>query len=92
MSNRLLTSKHYKWRRWLFISAVAVQLLVASASIVLMSSVRVVVSGESLWSKGLYVAFSNLHQYADTGAAQDYIRFQEALSIPLGVGKAREAL
>ena len=92
MSNRLLTSKHYKWRRWLFISAVAVQLLVASASIVLMSSVRVVVSGESLWSKGLYVAFSNLHQYADSGAAQDYIRFQEALSIPLGVGKAREAL
>lgn len=92
MPSRILTSRPYRWRRWLFISAVAVQLLVASASIVLMSSVRVVVSGESLWSKGLYAAFVNLHKYAETGAMQDYVNFQESLSIPLGVGTARQAL
>jgi diguanylate cyclase (GGDEF)-like protein len=92
MPGTSLTSKPYKWRRWLFISAVAVQLVVAITSILLMSSVRVVVSGESLWSKGLYAAFMHLQRYAEVGSHQEYIDFQKALSIPLGVGRARQAL
>ena len=87
-----LTSKPYKWRRWLFISAVAVQLMVAIASIILMSSVRVVVSGESLWSKGVYAAFMHLQRYAEAGDTKEYLDFTAALSIPLGVGQTREAL
>lgn len=86
------TTKPYKWRRWLFISAVAVQLLVAVTSILLMSSVRAVVSGESLWTKGLYAAFMHLQRYADEGNPQDFVDFQASLSIPLGVGQARAAL
>ncbi|WP_312565898.1 EAL domain-containing protein [Comamonas sp.] len=85
-------SKTYKWRRWIFISAVAVQLLVASGSIALMSSVRVVVSGESLWSKGLAAAVMHLQRYAETGNPKDYTEFQNSLSIPLGVGEARKVL
>ena len=86
------TSKPYRWHRWLFISAVAVQLLVAIASILLMSSVRAVVSGESLWSKGLNAAFIHLHQYAQTGDPKDFESFERSLAIPLGVGQARQAL
>lgn len=86
------SGKLYIWRRWLFISAVAVQLLVAAISILLMSSVRVVVTGESLWSKGFYAAFMHLQRYAETGAAQEYLDFQSALSIPLGDSEARKAL
>lgn len=92
MHGNPLTTKPYKWRRWLFISAVAVQLIVAIASILLMSSVRVVVSGESLWSKGLYGALMHLQRYAEVGTPQEYVDFKTALSIPLGVGRARESL
>ena len=92
MPGRTMTSKPHKWRRWLFISAVAVQLVVAITSILLMSSVRAVVSGESLWSKGVYAAFMHLQRYAETGASHEYGDFQSALSIPLGVSEARKAL
>jgi diguanylate cyclase (GGDEF)-like protein/PAS domain S-box-containing protein len=85
-------SKTYTWRRWIFISAVAVQLLVASSSIALMSSVRVVVSGESLWSKGFSSAVMHLQRYAETGNLQDYADFQKSLSIPIGMGEARQVL
>lgn len=85
-------SKTYTWRRWIFISAVAVQLLVASSSIALMSSVRVVVSGESLWSKGFSSAVMHLQRYAETGNLQDYTDFQKSLSIPIGMGEARQVL
>lgn len=85
-------SKTYTWRRWIFISAVAVQLLVASSSIALMSSVRVVVSGESLWSKGFSSAVMHLQRYAETGNPQDYTDFQKSLSIPIGMGEARQVL
>ena len=46
MTGHTPSSRIHPWRRWLFIVAVAVQLLVACASIVLISSVRVVVTGE----------------------------------------------
>ena len=82
----------YPWHRWLLISAVAVQLLVASSSIVLMSSVRALVGGESLWSKGLSASFLYLNHYADTGDIADYQRFLTSLAIPLGDAQARQAL
>lgn len=92
MASNIITSNSYKWRRWLFICAVAVQLIVASGSIVLISAVRVVVSGESLWSKGFSASLMHLQRYAETGAEQDYSSFKQALSIPLGVGVARQTL
>lgn len=92
MPNPPPASKAYTQRRWLFISAVGVQLLVACSSIVLMASVRVVMGGESLWSKGFNTAALHLHHYAETGNTQDFLDFQDALTAPLGVAKAREAL
>lgn len=81
-----------EWRRWAFICAVLVQLMVACISIMLMSALRVVVGGESLWSKGLHEALIHLTAYADKGNPQAFQDFQRALSIPLGVGQARQAL
>lgn len=92
MPNEQLPPHPFKWRRWLFISAVAVQLCVAIFSILLISSVRVVVSGESLWSKGVYAALVHLNRFAETGSPRDYEDFEGALSIPLGVSMARHAL
>lgn len=86
------SSKLYTWRRWLFISAIAVQFLVAAASILLISSIRVVVSGESLWSKGLYAGLMHLERYAETGSAQAYLDFQSAIAIPMGDSATRKAL
>lgn len=85
-------NKTYKWRRWLFISAVAIQLMVAIASIVLLSAVRIVVSGESLWAKGMHAAVMHLQRYATTAAPQEFIDFRNAIAIPLGVSTARQAL
>ena len=85
-------NKTYKWRRWLFISAVAIQLTVAIASIVLLSAVRIVVSGESLWAKGMHAAVMHLQRYATTAAPQEFIDFRNAIAIPLGVSTARQAL
>lgn len=92
MPSHHLASTKYTWRRWLFICAVAVQLAVAGGSILLMSSVRVIVSGESLWSKGLSAALLHLQRYAETGVPQDFIKFQQSLAIPLGAGTARKIL
>jgi len=72
MPSQTSASKAYTRRRWLFITAVGVQLLVACISIVLMTSVRVVVGGESLWSKGFNAAALHLNQYAETGNTQDF--------------------
>ncbi len=85
-------SKTYQWRRWLFISAVAIQLLVAIASIVLLSAVRIVISGESLWAKGMHAAVMHLQRYATTAAPQEYLDFKSAIAIPLAVNTARQAL
>lgn len=66
------SSKTYQWRRVLFISAVVAQLILVTGSIALISSMRVLISGESLWSKGLSASFMHLRRYADTGALQDF--------------------
>lgn len=92
MIDRPTPGKSAPWRRGLFISAVAVQFLVAALSILLMSSVRIVISGESLWSKGLYAGFMHLQRYAETGSPQEYLDFQSTIATPLGDRQARQAL
>ena len=85
-------SRPYIWRRWVFIGAVMVQLIMAAISILLMSCVRTLVSGESLWSKGAASAGMHLHYYAESGAPEDYQAFTRALQVPLSVAQARERL
>ena len=79
-------------RRWLFIGAVVLQMALAIASIATMSSVRALVGGESLWSKGFFSALTHLHRFAESGVPQDYREFLKALALPSGMGQAREIL
>ncbi|MBQ0133075.1 MAG: diguanylate cyclase, partial [Comamonas sp.] len=77
------------WFRWAFVAAVLVQLLMASGSIAMVSAVRVFVTGESLWSKGIYNALISLQHYADEGLEVDFHAFSSAIAIPQGASRAR---
>jgi len=84
-------------RRWwpvvtLFAGIIALQLIVAVASIELLSSVRAYVTGESLYSKGQKDAQIHLLDYAEYHREEDYLRFLDALAVPLGDRVAREEL
>ena len=76
----------------LFGFIIALQLVVAAVSIDVLSSVRAYVTGESLYSKGQKDAQIYLLDYAEYHKEEDYRRFQQALSVPLGDRIAREEL
>ena len=75
-----------------FIGIVVIQVAVALVSIDILSAVRAYVTGESLYSKGQKDAQIHLLAYAENNEEADYLRFQQALAVPLGDRKAREAL
>jgi signal transduction histidine kinase len=72
-----------------FVAAVALLLLVALASMDILSAARAFVGGESLWTKGQKSAVGHLRNYIETGDERHYARFNQALSIPLGDRLAR---
>ncbi|MGY4831721.1 ATP-binding protein [Sphaerotilaceae bacterium SBD11-9] len=82
--------------RWLVIApflvvvAMLAGLVVASADI--LSAARAYVGGESLWSKGQKDAVYQLGSYIGSRDPLDYLRFQNALVVPLGDRQARLAL
>ncbi|MGH8458062.1 MAG: PAS domain S-box protein, partial [Nevskiales bacterium] len=53
------------------------------------SGVRAYVGGEGLWSKGQKDAVYYLSRYALTRDEQDHLKYQQAISIPLGDRNAR---
>jgi PAS domain S-box-containing protein len=69
-----------------------IQVAVALVSIDILSAVRAYVTGESLYSKGQKDAQIHLLAYAENNDEADYRRFLQALAVPLGDRKAREAL
>jgi PAS domain S-box-containing protein len=75
-----------------FVSIIALQLVVAATSIDLLSAVRAYVTGESLYSKGQKDAQIHLLDYAQFHREDDYRRFLDSLAVPLGDRLAREAL
>jgi PAS domain-containing protein len=75
-----------------FVFIVLIQLVVAVASIEMMSSVRAYVTGESLYSKGQKDAQIHMIDYAEGHKERDYQLFLDALAVPLGLRVAREAL
>ncbi|RYF28445.1 MAG: EAL domain-containing protein [Comamonadaceae bacterium] len=77
---------------WPFIVIVLLQALMASGSIYVLSSVRAFVNGESQWTKGQKDAIHYLGQYARTGDARHYQRFQQAMRIPLADQEGRRLL
>ncbi len=82
--------------RWLmigpFLVVVALLAGLAVTSVDILSAVRAYVGGESLWSKGQKDAVYHLGRYIDAHDPIDYLRFQNALSAPLGDRRARMAL
>ncbi|HEY9238175.1 MAG TPA: PAS domain-containing sensor histidine kinase, partial [Burkholderiaceae bacterium] len=83
-------------RHWpivaVFVTMTLLQASVAAISIQLLSTVRAYVTGESLYSKGQKDAQIYLLDYVERQREDDYRRFTDALSMPLGDRIAREAL
>ncbi|HVT35277.1 MAG TPA: HAMP domain-containing protein, partial [Nevskiaceae bacterium] len=75
-----------------YVSIIAVLLLVVRASLDITSGVRAYVGGEGLWSKGQKDAVYYLTRYARSHDQHDYLKYREALAVPLGDGVARREL
>ena len=74
---------------WPLIAIAALMLSVCVASLSTLSSIRAFVNGEGMWSKAERQAIAELHRFADTGSADDYLRFRGELAVPLGDRAAR---
>ncbi len=74
---------------WPFFAIVALMLVIAAASLDILSGCRAYVEGESVWSKAQKDAVFHLLRYAETGNTQHYERYAAAIAIPLGVQIAR---
>jgi PAS domain S-box-containing protein len=71
---------------------IAIQALVATASLQTLSILRVFIECESQWSKSQKDSFNYLAQYLDLGDEQDYQRFQTAVADVIEHNAARQAL
>jgi diguanylate cyclase (GGDEF)-like protein/PAS domain S-box-containing protein len=74
---------------WPFLAIVMIVLLLAAASMDILSAGRAYTEGESVWSKGQKEAVFFLLQYADTHSDEDYQKYLENIAVPLGDRKAR---
>jgi len=92
MSARFRLSRRLLLIIWPFLAIVMLLVLLALGSVDILASVRAYVGGESLWSKAQKDAVHYLTSYARTGSMDDYVRFEEAIAIPLGDRVAREEL
>lgn len=84
-------------RRYLLLIApmafiIAVLLMLVDATMENMSAGRAYVGGEGLWSKAQKDAVYHLLRYAGSGDASQLRLYREAIAVPLGDRKAREAL
>src|SRR5882762_4032250 len=77
---------------WPFLVIVLVFLLLANESMSILSAARAYSEGESLWSKGQKRAMFHLVRYSETQSEDDYQKYREAISVPLGDEKARVEL
>lgn len=89
--------REFASRRFLAISAplvasVLILLMLVVASLDILSMGRAYVGGEGYWSKAQKDAVSHLTRYARTYDPADYALYKQALAVPLGDRKAREAL
>jgi len=72
-----------------FSAIVAALLLVVMVSFGISTGVRAFITGESLWTKGQKNAVYHLARYARAQDPQDYLKFAEAIRVPLGDRQAR---
>ncbi|WP_122665843.1 EAL domain-containing protein [Pseudomonas viridiflava] len=77
---------------WPFIAVALFQALLGCVSLYMLSAVRSYVGGESLWSKGQKDAIYYLNLYANGHDEINYLRYEQAISIPKGGHTLRIAL
>lgn len=77
---------------WPFIAVALFQALLGCVSLYMLSAVRSYVGGESLWSKGQKDAIYYLNLYANSHDDINYLRYEQAISIPRGGHLLRMAL
>jgi two-component system, sensor histidine kinase len=75
----------------LFILAITLTILTMFA-ITIISGVRAYVAGEGLYAKYQKDSVFYLRRYVQSGNERDYLRFSDAIVVPLGDGNARRAL
>ncbi|MFS4460783.1 response regulator [Bdellovibrio sp. HCB2-146] len=71
---------------------IALELFTLAFAMRTISSVRAIVTGESLWSKAQKDAVLSLHKYARTRDEAWYREFRENMRVPLGDSEGRKAL
>lgn len=74
---------------WPFLVIVALLLWLMFESMSVLIAIRSYSEGESLWSKGQKTAVFSLLRYAETHDEADFLRYLEAISVPMGDKKAR---
>jgi diguanylate cyclase (GGDEF)-like protein/PAS domain S-box-containing protein len=74
---------------WPLIAIAALMLSLCVASLSTLSSIRAFVNGEGMWSKAERQAIAELHRFAHSGSADDYLRFRVELAVTLGDRAAR---
>lgn len=77
---------------WPFIAVALFQALLGCVSLYTLSAVRSYVGGEGLWSKGQKDAIYYLNLYANGHDEINYLRYEQAISIPKGGHTLRMAL
>ena len=75
-----------------FVVAIVMLAALCVTGLQMLSAARAFVGGESLWSKARAEAVARLRDHVRTGDPDGYQRFRQALSVPLGDRRARQAL
>jgi len=74
---------------WPFLVIVVLLVGMALLSVDILSAGRAFVGGEGLWSKAQKDAVYHLTRYTESKSEESYLKFQQAIAVPLGDRKAR---
>lgn len=77
---------------WPLLLTMTLMLLLSTAAISTLSSLRAYVNGEGRWSKAEAQAIADLERYSRSGRESDYLLFRSQLGVPLGDRVARLTL
>ena len=77
---------------WPFIAIIVIQVVLATFSLQMVTTLRAYVAGESHWSKAQHNAIYFLNRYVDTGQALFLRRYELEFDVPMGDRDARLAL
>jgi len=72
-----------------FLAIVVVLVWLAIVSMDILAAGRAYVEGESLWSKNQKEAVFHLMRFATTGSESEFLRYQNAIMVPMGFRNAR---